>query len=82
MHCKGLQSNFPYLLTYDAKDVTNIGHEDDEQVHDKKQTQCNEDVTQPVEGLIGEQKLKNSPANLKAEEDKYRSAPKLNMNLL
>lgn len=62
--------NFFYILTDDAENVTNVGHKNDEQIDNKKETQCNRDVTHPMEGLIREQKLKEGSANLKMNTTK------------
>lgn len=40
--------------TNDAKNITNVGHTNDEQVDYGKETQCNRDVTHPMEGFIRE----------------------------
>lgn len=54
-------------LTNEAEDVTNVGHEDDEQIDGKQEAHGDDDVTHPAERLIGEQKLQDGTADL--EED-------------
>lgn len=43
-----------------AKDVSDVGDEDDQQVDSKQQTQSDGDVTEPVEGFPWEQQLQQS----------------------
>lgn len=43
--------------SYDAKDVSNVGNKDDQQVDCKQQTQGDGDVTEPVEGFPWKQQL-------------------------
>lgn len=43
--------------TDEAKNVTDGGHEDDEQVDQEDETECNGDVSGPAERLVGEQGL-------------------------
>lgn len=44
----------------DAKDVSNVGDEDDQQVNNKQQTHSDGDVTEPVERFPWEQQLQQS----------------------
>ena len=54
--------------TNDSKDVSDIGHKDDQQVDEKEKAHGNADVTSPVERLLGEQQLQQSSTNLNKNE--------------
>lgn len=51
-------------LTYEAKDVADGRHKDNEQIHQEDETEGNADVNDPTEGLVREEDLKQSPADL------------------
>lgn len=56
---------FRVKLTYEAKDVADGGHEDDEQIDQEDETKCDADVNSPAERLLGEKDLQQSPADLR-----------------
>lgn len=51
-------------LTNDAENVSDVGYKDDQQVDHEEQTDCDADVADPVEGLVWEEQLQQSPADL------------------
>lgn len=51
-------------LTNDAKDVSDIGHNDYKNVDHEEETQGDGDVACPMEGFLWEQELENGSANL------------------
>lgn len=55
---------FRVRLTYEAKDVSDGRHEDDEQVDQEDETKCDADVNCPAERLLWEKDLQQSPADL------------------
>lgn len=65
---------FNYQHTDEAKDVTDGGHEDNEQVDEEDETKRNADVHHPAEGLVREQDLEQSPADLQREEEREEEA--------
>lgn len=51
-------------LTYEAKDVADGRHKDNEQINQENETNRNADVNNPTERLVREKDLKQSPADL------------------
>lgn len=60
-----LECRFP---TNNAKDVSNVGNEDDEQIDGEEQTHSDGDVTEPAEGLLWEQELEKCTSNLRGTQ--------------
>lgn len=60
-------TSFPRTLTYQAKDVADGGHTDDEQIDQGDETKRDGDVYGPAERLVGEKDLKHGPADLQRE---------------
>lgn len=56
--------------TDEAKDVSDGGHEDNEQVDEEDETKCNADVDDPAERLVREQDLQQGPADLQRDGGK------------
>lgn len=63
---------FRLKLTYEAKDVADGGHEDDEQIDQEDETKRDADVNSPAERLLGEKDLQQSPADLQRAGQKER----------
>lgn len=60
-------TSLPRTLTYEAKDVADGGHKDDEHIDQEDETKRDADVYGPAERLIGEKDLKHGPADLQRE---------------
>lgn len=63
---------FRVRLTYEAKDVADGGHKDDEQIDHEDETKCDADVNHPAERLLREKDLQQSPADLQRAGQKER----------
>lgn len=60
--------------TYEAKDVADGRHKDDQQVDQENETASDADVNGPTEGLVGEEDLKQGPADLHGREQRRRTS--------
>lgn len=60
-------------LTYEAKDVADGRHKDNEQINHENETKRNADVNNPTERLVREKDLKQSPADLQRRGPRGRT---------
>lgn len=60
-------SSVPRGRTDEAEDVADGRHQDHKQVDQEEETERNADVNGPAERLVGEQDLKQGPADLQRE---------------
>lgn len=66
-------------LTSDAKNVSNVGDKDDQQVHSKQQADSNANVPNPVERFSWKQQLEEGAADL-AEKERRPQRTQLSLN--
>lgn len=66
-------------LTSDAKNVSNVGDKDDQQVHSKQQADSNANVANPVERFSWKQQLEEGAADL-AEKERRPQRTQLSLN--